>query len=229
MQTQSLWERTLTFFPQFLATLTERAPRGATVAVVGASDGKFVLPLAAAGFRVVAIERDPLALHGGKVRLPGETTHAMGLTDRLKHEGLQNQVQIVERDFLCPESLEIACDAVWTSCSWHYSINHHRPLAEFVTRMQHLVGANGLFGAEFMMPVAQRQHLIEHYTSPEGLSRHFGSDWTILLALRTGEFTECAHVGQLHDHTHRMGMLIAARNPQLTSRPPENGNHEARV
>ncbi len=48
MQTQSLWEHTLTFFPQFLATLRERVAPDATVAVVGASDGKFVLPLAAA-------------------------------------------------------------------------------------------------------------------------------------------------------------------------------------
>ncbi|MEU9712882.1 hypothetical protein AB0E21_30395 [Streptomyces sp. NPDC047967] len=55
MQTQSLWEHTLTFFPQFLATLRERVAPDATVAVVGASDGKFVLPLAAAGYRVVAI------------------------------------------------------------------------------------------------------------------------------------------------------------------------------
>jgi hypothetical protein len=214
VQTHSLWEHTLTFFPQFLAALRERARRGATVAVVGASDGKFVLPLAAAGYRVIAIERDPLALHGGEVRLPGQiSTHTMGLTDRLKQENLQEKVQIVEGDFLGPESLEIRCDAVWTSCSWHYSINHTRPLADFVARVQHLVGADGLFGAEFMMPVTQRQHLIEHYTSPERLSRHFTSDWTILLTLRTSEFTERAHVGQLQDHTHRMGMLLAARNP----------------
>ena len=65
--------------------------------------------------------------------------------------------------------------------------------------MQLLVGVNGLFGAEFMMPVEHGQHLIEHYTSPERLSRHFASGWTILLTLRTSEFAERAHVGQLHD------------------------------
>ncbi|MER7035243.1 SAM-dependent methyltransferase, partial [Streptomyces albidoflavus] len=69
MQTQSLWEHTLTFFPQFLAALKERAAPDATVMVVGASDGKFVLPLAAAGYQVVAVEHDPLALHGGEVIL----------------------------------------------------------------------------------------------------------------------------------------------------------------
>jgi SAM-dependent methyltransferase len=214
MRTSSLWEQTLSFFSQFLATLGERASQGATVAVVGASDGKFVIPLAAAGYRVVAIERDPLALHGGEVDLPGDVTaHTLGLIARLKHEDLQDRVQVVERDFLAADPAHGPCDAVWTSCSWHYSMNHQRPLDEFVERMQRLVRPGGLFGAEFMMPVEQKHFLTEHYTSPERLSRHFADGWTILLTLRTSEFTEHAHVGQLRDHTHRMGLLIAARDP----------------
>ena len=214
MQTQSLWEDTLTFFPQFLAALKEHASPDATVAVVGASDGKFVLPLAAAGYRVIAIERDPLALHGGEVELPCDgNVQAMGLVERLKLEELYDRVQVVEEDFLSAEPLGTLCDAVWTSCSWHYSANHHRPLADFVARMQLLVRANGLFGAEFMMPVEPRHHVIEHYTSPEKLSRHFTNAWSVLLTLRTGEFTERAHLGQLQDHTHRMGLLLAARTP----------------
>jgi len=215
VQTQSLWQDTLTFFPQFLAVLRERASPGATVVVVGESDGKFVLPLAAAGYHVIAIERDSLALHGGDVRLPGDATgHAMGLIDRLEREGLQNRVEVLERDFLGPEVLDARCDAVWTSCSWHYSVNHRRPLAEFVIRMQLLMHANGLFGAEFMMPVKRDEYRIEHFTSPEKLSRHFAGEWTVLLTLRTGEFTERAHVGQLRDHTHRMGLLLASRGPE---------------
>ncbi|MEV5307933.1 MULTISPECIES: class I SAM-dependent methyltransferase [Streptomyces] len=217
MQTQSLWEHTLTFFPQFLATLRERVAPDATVAVVGASDGKFVLPLAAAGYRVVAIERDAVALHGGDVHLPGDSqAHALGLIDRLKLEELYDRVEVVEDDFLNGEHLGLQCDAVWTSCSWHYSANHHRPLGEFVDRMQRLVRPGGIFGAEFMMPVERRHHMIEHYTSPERLHPHFIGDWEVLLTLRTTEFTERAHVGQLHDHTHRMGLLLAARTSTLT-------------
>jgi hypothetical protein len=217
VQTQSLWEHTLTFFPQFLAALKEHASHDATVAVIGASDGKFVLPLAAAGYRVIAVECDPLALHGGEVHLPGDVNaHAMGLIDRLKLEELYDRVHVVEEDFLDSQPLDTLCDAVWTSCSWHYSANHHRPLAEFVARMQLLVRAGGLFGAEFMMPVEPRHHLVEHYTSPEKLSRHFTSAWHVLLTLRTTEFTERAHLGQLQDHTHRMGLLLAARTPDTS-------------
>ncbi|MEU3070006.1 class I SAM-dependent methyltransferase [Streptomyces sp. NPDC006906] len=216
MQTQSLWEHTLTFFPQFLATLRERVAPDATVAVVGASDGKFVLPLAAAGYRVVAIERD-VALHGGDVHLPGDSqAHTLGLIDRLKLEEPNERVEVVEDDFLDGEPLALQCDAVWTSCSWHYSANHHRPLGEFVDRMQRLVRPGGKFGAKFMMPVERRHHMIEHYTSPERLHPHFIGDWEVLLTLRTTEFTERPHVGQLHDHTHRMGLLHAARTSTLT-------------
>lgn len=189
-------------------------PDGATVAVVGASDGKFVLPLAAAGYRVLAIERDPIALNGGDVTLPGGTrARALGLGDRLDLEDLRDQVQIVDGDFLDLgfPGLDMPCDAVWTSCSWHYSANHHRPLAEFVRRMQQLVGDGGVFGAEFMMPVERRHHLIEHYTSPEKLSQYFTDRWTVLLTLRTGEFTERPHIGQPEAHTHRMGLLLATR------------------
>ncbi|MFG2629700.1 class I SAM-dependent methyltransferase [Streptomyces sp. NPDC048473] len=212
MQTPSMWRHTLTFFPQFLAALKERAEPDSTVTVIGASDGRLVVPLAAAGYRVIAIERDPLALHGGEVQLPGDKTgHAMGLIDRLKHEGLYDRVQVVEDDFLAAEPVATCCDAVWTSCSWHYSANHHRPLGEFVNRMQRTVRPGGLFGAEFMMPIEQRHHMLEHYTSPERLRRYFIGDWDVLLTLRTNEFSEQAHVGQLQDHTHRMGLLLAAR------------------
>ncbi|MFI7324200.1 class I SAM-dependent methyltransferase [Streptomyces rubiginosohelvolus] len=172
---------------------------------------------AAAGYRVVAIERDAVALHGGDVHLPGDSqAHALGLIDRLKLEELHERVEVVEDDFLNGEPLGLQCDAVWTSCSWHYSANHHRPLGEFVDRMQRLVRPGGIFGAEFVMPVERRHHMIEHYTPPERLHPHFIGDWEVLLPLRTTEFTERAHVGQLHDHTHRMGLLLAARTSTLT-------------
>ncbi|MEV8517438.1 hypothetical protein [Dactylosporangium sp. NPDC051484] len=215
MQTQSLWEHTLTFFPQFLARLKEHAAPNATVAVVGASDGKFVLPLVAAGYRVIAIERDPQALYGGNVHLPGDvSTYAMGLLDRLKLEAFHDRVQIVDQDFLDAEPLGTICEAVWTSCSWHYSANHHRPLADFITRMQHLVLPNGLFGAEFMMPNEPSHHMIENYTTSEDLRRYFASFWNIMLTLQTDEFTERAHIGQPYDHTHRMGLILATRAPE---------------
>ncbi|MGW7396460.1 SAM-dependent methyltransferase [Streptomyces cyaneofuscatus] len=142
--------------------------------------------------------------------------HEMHEGLELKLEELDERVEVVEDDFLNGAPLGLQCDAVWTSCSWPYSANHHHPLGEFVDRMQRLVRPGGVFGAEFMMPVERRHHMIEHYTSPERLHPHFIGDWEVLLTLRTTEFTERPHVGQLHDHTHRMGLLLAARTSTLT-------------
>ncbi|WP_067845411.1 class I SAM-dependent methyltransferase [Nocardia lijiangensis] len=214
MSTTSLWEQTLTFFPLFCRALAEECRPGATVAVIGASDGKFVLPLAEAGYNVIAIEKDPLALYGGEVLLPvSGLGYAPGLIERLKDADLQHRVRIVAEDFLDSDPADVVADAVWTSCSWHYSANHRRPLVEFIARMQQLVHPGGVFGAEFMMPVDKRHHEIEHYTTPDVLISYFGDAWDVLLTLQTDPFLERAHVGQLHDHTHRMGVLIAKRHP----------------
>ena len=78
------------------------------------------------------------------------------------------------------------------------------------------------------MPVEQRQYLVEHYTSPEKLGSHFNGEWDVLLTLRTNEFTERAHVGQLQDHTHRMGLFLAARTSHVAE-PNRRRDHEARV
>lgn len=49
---------------------------------------------------------------------------------------------------------------------------------------------------------------------PDRLAGHFApGTWNVLLTLQTDPFLERAHVGQPHDHTHRMGVLIATKSP----------------
>jgi hypothetical protein len=208
--TESVWQATKTFFPLFLAQLEARGAH--TVCVVGASDGKYVLPLARRGLRVIAIERDPLALDGGPVTLPGPTPGTMaGLRARLATEDLTGQVTIVGANILELTESVAAVDAVWTSCSWHYSINHRRPLADFVAAMRDLTRVDrGLFGAEYMMPVEPRHFGCEHYPEADELRRYF-TGWDILWEAYTPPFVEDPHVEQLHTHVHRMGLLIASR------------------
>jgi hypothetical protein len=208
VKTRSLWQDTKTFFPLFLADLEKRQVK--TVCVVGASDGKFVIPLARRGYRVLAIERDAMALQGGPVELPGYMPGEMlGLRHRLELEKVAAQVEIVEGDLLTHEALPI-CDAVWTSCSWHYSVNHHRPLADFITRLQNLCEPDGLLGAEFMMPVEARHLTIEHYLE-EGEIRRYFEGWYLLWEVYTPTFVEPPHVEQLAPHAHRMGFIVAER------------------
>lgn len=208
--TRSVWEDTTTFFPLFLTLIEQRDCQ--SVAVVGASDGKFVLPLARRGIRVIAVERDRTAVEGGPVLLPGDVATTMpGLRKRLAAEGLTDQVQILRADLLTLPDPAEPVDAVWTSCSWHYSINHHRPLADFISAMTHLCRpGGGIFGAEYMMPVEPRHFGIEHYLS-EGNVRAFLPGWRIDWETYTPPFVEAPHVEQLTPHVHRMGLIIATR------------------
>lgn len=178
--------------------------------MVGASDGKYVIPLAAAGYQVTAIEPDATAVHGGEVELPGHVHGTMlGLHRRLAGEGVADRVTVVEDDLLAAGGLP-PHDAVWTSCSWHYSINHTRPLGHFVDAMRALCAPGGLLGTEFMMPVQARHHDIEHYLE-EGAIRHYLRDWPLLWESYTPTFIEDPHVQQLRPHPHRMGFAVARR------------------
>ena len=208
--TESVWQATKTFFPLFLDQVERHGAE--TVCVVGASDGKYVLPLARRGLRVIAVERDVLALDGGPITLPGPLPGTMtGLRRRLAAEDLTSQVTILEADILEPPETIETVDAVWTSCSWHYSVNHRRPLADFVTAMQNLTRTDeGLFGAEYMMPVEPRHFASEHYPEAGELRRYF-TGWDIAWEAYTPAFVEDPHVEQPHPHVHRMGLLIASR------------------
>ncbi|WP_203735158.1 class I SAM-dependent methyltransferase, partial [Paractinoplanes durhamensis] len=206
MPTVSVWEDTRTFFPLFLAQIEQIGAR--SVCVVGASDGKFVLPLARRGLHVLAIERDPSSVDGGPVKLPGPIdTVVPGLRKRVAEEGLIDHVTIVQADLFEVDVAEPRADAVWTSCSWHYSINHSRPLADFIAAMSRLCRSQGgVFGAEYMMPVAPRHFEVEHYPG-EGQVRGHLPGWQIDWETYTPAFVEAPHVGQLAEHVHRMGLI----------------------
>lgn len=181
--------------------------------MVGASDGKFVIPLARSGRRVIAIERDHQAIHGGPADLPGKGAgEALGLLERLALEGLSDRVDVLDRDLFDVDPLP-SCSAVWTSCSWHYSINHTRPLHDFIGRLRAICEPGGLLGAEYMMPVEPRHTTIEHYLD-EGDIRDYLTGWEILWETYTPAFIEDAHIGQSAPHTHRMGFVIATRSSE---------------
>jgi len=212
MKTTSVWQETKTFFPLFLNRLNALFPQPGRICIVGASDGKFVLPLAEEGWRVVAIEVDGTALYGGSVEFPGVGQQEMsGLVRRLRLENLEQYVEIVNDDFLAC-NLPSSCSAIFTSCSWHYSRNHRRPVREFIERMQTTVGYGGIFYAEYMMPCEPWHKGKEHYLKEGDLRRCFANDWEVLEEFYTVPFAEKAHVGNLVDHIHRMGFFMAKKS-----------------
>lgn len=210
MSSPSVWASTMTFFPLLRERLLKLNHPG-EACVVGAADGKFVLPLAADGWKVIAIERDPVAVHGGEVMYPDGPGTMPGLLARAYQDGLEPKITIMDRDFRNLD-LPLQCAVVFTSCSWHYSLNHNTPLEQFVCSMQEAVSRGGIFCAEYMMPVEDRHVAIEHYLEEGQLAKYFpATDWNIRLQFYTDTFLELAHVGNLTDHWHRMGFILAER------------------
>lgn len=211
MKTPSSWAETKTFFPLLVSALERRGVVG-NACIVGASDGKFVLPLIDKNWRVTAVDNDPVALFGGRIEFPkGIFIDTLGLEGRARELNLENGLKLVLGDMyeFVPES---QFDAIFTSCSWHYSKNHYRPVREFVRQMQECVLAGGIFCAEYMMPVETKHFDSEHYMHEGQIRNYFPSqEWEILEEFYTAPFREKAHLGNLEDHVHRMGFFMAQK------------------
>jgi hypothetical protein len=201
----SEWAQTRTMFPLFVDALRQR-PSITSVIVVGAADGKFVLPLLDAGFEIVAVESDEAALNGTSGKYGA---YEKGLRRQAAASGLSARLTIVAADWL-DISTAYSAGAVWTSCSWHYSANHRRPLAEFVRAMRDATEGDALFGAEFMMPVNIAHVSCEHYTHPAVVASVLAG-WHILWSLESDIFVEEPHLGSVKPHVHRMGLVIACK------------------
>ncbi len=168
--------------------------------VVGASDGKFVLPLAKMGMVVTAVDIDNEAL----------VTNRDSLKSRAAAAGLDGRVQCVQGDI---RDLQLGkFDAVWTSCSWHYSHNFNRPLIDFIEILKTHLRPGGLFAAEYMMPVDVGHVAVEHYLEPGEIWGYIGA-WQRLWDAHTTVYIEEPRPGQTSRHVHRMGFVVA-RKPE---------------
>ncbi len=210
---KSQWQETKTFFPLFLHKLAYLGNQVHSVCVVGASDGKFVIPLAEAGYSVEALDIDEIALFGGDVEFPpGKVFRMRGLKERLSDRGLSEQVAVRLVDFT-DENVSISKhDAIFTSCSWHYSRNHHFPLERYVEKMQDALSAGGVFCSEYMMPVEVKHFRSNHYVKEGQLATLFpNKNWRLLEDFCTQPFVEDGHIGNSLPHVHQMGFLMAVK------------------
>ncbi|GAA4536519.1 class I SAM-dependent methyltransferase [Amycolatopsis samaneae] len=206
----SLWAATRTFFPLFFETV-QREPTISSVAVVGAADGKFVAPLAKAGYEVTAVDVNGSALFGTDGASSGQPEEAYdsgGLAGLVRQARLEDRVTIIEGDV---RELEVPpCDAVWTSCSWHYSLNHDQPLDVFIDALTRCVKHSGILGAEYFMPVSAAHVASEHYLE-QGAIWSYLAGWSPTWDAYTPAFVEQPHLAQPRPHIHRMGFVVARR------------------
>lgn len=210
--TKSVWQETKTFFPLFFHYLIDTLPDGGTICIVGASDGRYVIPLAKEGYLVTAIESDPILINGGVVTGPNDTEIMItGLRKRLDTEDVTAKVKIINNNFL-EINFPLLGDAIFTSSTWDCSINHSQPLRKYIEKMQKIVKIGGVFCAEYMMPCEPHHYTVEHFLEEKAINEYFNSEkWEIVEEFYTPIFKDKPHIGKITPHNHRMGYFMAIK------------------
>jgi len=206
----SAWPATFSFFPLYLDVLRWHPSASAGPhLVVGAADGKFVIPLALLGHEVLAVEHDRRLIDGDHPELVAAGRN--GLTARIAAANVGHRVQTVIGDIRDAEVPKATYASTYTSCSWHYSLNADRPVADFVQALCDPLMVGGLLAAEYMMPTEDWHLETDRYLGPGHLKKLLASDWSVLFEAYSEPFAEAPHLGQPGSHQHRLGFILAER------------------
>lgn len=206
----SFWAGLYTSFPMFAEEIADRDLTGTTACVLGCSDGKFVIPLAAAGCTVTCVDVDSVMLDGGEVVYRGERTKVRGLIANLAASGLTGRCVIVSADYMSWHT-DAVYDFVITSGSWAYNRNLGYGLVGVVERMRDLVGVGGYLFVDYLLPVTDAERVIDLYPQPADLNPFFPApNWRIVRNDDVGLIGE-SHYGQEEWHYHNYGMLLTRR------------------
>ena len=236
MKTKSLWGTPPTRLYKFIDIVNKRPENMRHVCVIGASDGKFVLPMLRKGLNVTAIEIDSIAINGGEKtvplhrnnvikfdydkingeidfpELPSKKIWVTGLLDRVRKEYLEQKFELLEMDFYHNTSCNVY-DAVFTSCSMQYKGNRDIPLKEALQRLQDSVKPGGLLYMDYMMPLEDaHEWKSELFLRTGQIKTFFQLGWNIIHIKESRKpVFEAAHVDRPSDHFHRFGYILAEK------------------
>lgn len=234
MKTKSIWGNPPKRLYRLMNHATELYGKDFTACIVGCSDGKFLMPFARRGIKVMGYDVDDTALYGGykdfpidneKIKhkytknfvskdFPLENRYVCGITERIEKENLKEFVKIEKRDFY--KNLPKAqFDVVFTSCSLHYSLNKDHDLKEKTKMLQDIVKPNGLLYMDYMMAIDESNYdtypSFKFYRKGEILD-YFDESWEIISFIENNSPSfEAAHVDCVKDHFHRFGYMFAKK------------------
>lgn len=234
MKTKSIWGNP----PKRLYKLIQRAEKDFgkdfTACIVGCSDGKFLMPFARKGIKVIGYDIDDIALYGGIKLFPIvpqkvkyeyqknfksqeyklEEKRVLGITERIEIEKLNKYTEIEKLDFYKNPPKQ-KYDVVFTSCSLHYSINKDFNLQEKTEMLQNIVNKNGYLYIDYMMAIEENDYELypknKFYRKGEML-KYFDDSWQIISYKENNKPSfEGAHVDCVKDHFHRFGYILAKK------------------
>ena len=181
------------------------------VTILGCADGKFVLPPARRGHRVVAFDIDGVALFGGQKRGPQGAVHMPGLVARLEQEALRKQVTVVHGDFV-EIPAQTPSHLVFTSGALQYSRNLRHRMTDMVTALQAHVASGGFLYVDYMLPLKPDHRERENYPGRAQWEAFFYEpEWQLLSHRVLPAQFEAGHVDLPVGHLHRWGHLMARR------------------
>lgn len=236
MRTKSIWGNPPSRLYRFREILREKFGNSAKICIVGASDGKFVLPFLRAGLEVTAYELDEVAAFGGEKsfplervfvqrleyipnpyrnpkyqNVPAEKREILGLKRRVAMEGLEHLLTIrMENFYRNPPSETYA--GVFTSCSIPYPCNFDIPVPNIISALKNSVSAGGYLYMDYMMPLEDHHNWRpKHYLRRGEMKKFFeDDDWKIIHVHEMSKpVFEVAHVDRPEDHFHRFGYILA--------------------
>jgi SAM-dependent methyltransferase len=194
------------------------------VAILGCSDGKFVLPAARRGHHVLGIDVDEIALFGGTKLGPHGGTHMPGLLARLQAENLEKSADVVHADFVEYQPT-VQYHAVFTSGSVQYQRNLKHPVHSIVVAIQSFVAPGGFLYVDYMLPSEPEQLDRANYLSKEAWKCFFPEPtWTVLYNRVLPPLLDRAHVDFPIDHFHTWGHLLVRRNRDTPRRQGKSNN-----
>ena len=211
-QERSLWSQTHTYFPLLENFIIQNEITIKRALLIGCADGHFIDPLLKFCSHLIAVEVDPKALYGDTHKID-ESTYAKdaGVFKKYKQFITEKRLSVIEGNFL-DVPLPDNCDLVFTSSSFHYSLNQGR-LWGMVDKMITSLRPGGIFACDYMMPLNEVEKESGKFLVEGQLVKYLeGKDVQVLSAYYSEPYLEKAHAYVPYNHYHKMGYVIAVKS-----------------
>lgn len=210
LKTSSIWGYPHKIYFRFLKKIEDRKiPK--TLCILGCSDGKFVIPAAKRGFRVLALDIDKAALYGGKTTINNQEVIIDGLINRLNKEKVKKYVTVVDKDYLAYKP-RATFSGVFTSGSIHYTENSKYSLNFTINKIKSYVSINGILLLEYIHTSTADNDPKRHFVTSRQIASFFNTpDWTII-SNKKKKYLEEPNPRVAFTHKIVWGRLYAIRN-----------------
>ena len=210
LKTKSIWDNPSKIYYDFLRTI-EELKLTKTICILGCSDGKFVLPAAKRGFKVLAIDIDKIALYGGTTIVGDNKYVTMGLIKRTKIEKLMSFIEIVEENFMLYSPRQ-TFSGVFTSGSIHYEFNFEYKLEDMINKIKNYVSPGGLLLIEYIHKSDSNNNPKKHFVTAKQIAFFFKEpEWTVT-SNKKKDYIEEPNPRMASAHKIVWGRLYAKRN-----------------